>query len=72
MARKKKRPVILWVWDVAKRLWLSPQYLSELINDNKIPYQKISSWVAFLEYEIDEYIEDRKQKAKKDPRIKLK
>lgn len=67
-----KKPVILWFKDTLKRLWISKTYLYTLVKENKILYQKISNWTVFLEEDIIAFEKQRENKAKIDPRIKIK
>ena len=72
--KNQKRPIaiVLGVWDVIERLWISQQYLRKLVKQGRIAHQEISSWVVFLENDIIEFEKQRNDRAKKDPRIKLK
>ena len=70
--KNQKRPVVLGVWDVIERLWISQQYLRKLVKQGKIAHQEISSWVVFLEDDIIAFENQRNERAKKDPRIKIK
>ena len=62
---------ILWYWDAVRILWISHQYLDRLIKANKIPHQRISSGTAFFEWDVRRFQAKRIEKARSDPRVKL-
>ena len=65
------KPKLLGAWDVAQILWVSLQYIDQLVREDKIPHQKISSWTVFFEEDIIVFAENRRKKAENDKRIKF-
>lgn len=68
----RTKPKIMGRLDVAKFLNVSQQYVSKLIQEEKIPFQKTSAGIVFLESDVSEYRRERLQRAKSDTRIRVK
>jgi len=66
----KKRPIVFSSQQTAKMFWISVQHLYRLVNESKVPHQKIWNCLIFFENEIKEYWTEIEEKAKRDPRIK--
>ena len=66
------KPILLGTYEVAEMLWVSQQYIDQLIREDKIPHKKISWTNVFFEEDIIEFMKKREEKAKTDTRIKLK
>ncbi|MBI3332215.1 excisionase family DNA-binding protein [Candidatus Peregrinibacteria bacterium] len=62
---------VLAAGDVAKLLGVSYQYIDKLAQEGKLPFQQTSSGRIFLEEDVMAFKRKRDQKAKRDPRIKL-
>ena len=69
--QKAKHPKVMAAGDVAALLGVSYQYIEKLAKQGKLPFQTTSSGRIFLEEDVLALKKAREQKAKKDPRIKL-
>jgi len=72
MSVNRNRPRILGRLDLGELLGVSQQYVSRLIQEEKIPFQKSSAGIVFLESDVLAYQKERSTKAKTDARIRLK
>ena len=64
------KPKLMGTWDVCKLLWVSIQYIDQLVKEDKILYQRISSWLVFFEEDIIKFSERRKEKGESKNRSK--
>ncbi len=70
--KQDNKQVLMGYGDILAYLWISKSYINKEIKKWKIPYQKTSSWRIFYKSDVDKYNETRKEKAKTNPRIKIK
>ncbi len=64
--------VLIGIRDAVEILGISRDYMYELIRKKRIPYQKTSSGYIFPLDAVNDFQFERTQKAKTDPRIRLK
>lgn len=69
---KEKQQRVMSSGEVVELLGVSYQYIDKLTQKGLLPYQKTFSGKIFLEEDVLVFKKNREQKAKKDPRIKLK